>query len=136
MNLTAVLVAGVVYFIIGFLFHGPFFGKLWMRLANIVPTGNEKFKDMVPQILWNLLANIVTAFVIEGIFWAAFPSGLIGERTAFRGAVVAAWLWLGFIVTGSSLEVIWMKRPLPLWVFELVSSLVGMLAMGAILAGW
>jgi branched-subunit amino acid transport protein len=105
MNLVAILVAAVVCFIIGFLFHGPLLGKLWMRLANIVPTGNEKLSDMVPQMLYNLLANILTATIIEGVLWAAFPSGLIGERTAFRGAIVAAWLWLGFIVTSTSMDV-------------------------------
>jgi branched-subunit amino acid transport protein len=136
MNLVAILVAAVVCFIIGFLFHGPLLGKLWMRLANIVPTGNEKLSDMVPQMLYNLLANILTATIIEGVLWAAFPSGLIGERTAFRGAIVAAWLWLGFIVTSTSMDVIWMKASKKLWLFEITSSLVCMIAMGAILAGW
>jgi hypothetical protein len=63
-NLLAVVVAGVLNFIIGFMFHGPLFGKLWMKLANIQPTGNEKFSDMVPQMLKNLLANIVCAYIL------------------------------------------------------------------------
>ena len=53
-----------VNFIIGFLFHGPLFGKLWMKLANIHPTGNEKLSDMIPQMVKNFLANIVCAYVI------------------------------------------------------------------------
>ncbi len=60
-NLMAVLVAAVAAFILGFLFHGPVTGKLWMKLANIHPTGKEKFADMIPKMLWNLLANFVTA---------------------------------------------------------------------------
>jgi hypothetical protein len=55
-------------FIIGFLFHGPLFGKLWMRLADVHPTGEEKLSDMWVQMLLNLLANIVTAGVIALIF--------------------------------------------------------------------
>ena len=38
MNIIAIVVAAVVAFIIGFLFHGPLFGKLWMRLADVHPT--------------------------------------------------------------------------------------------------
>ena len=38
-NLKAVVVSAVAAFVIGFLFHGPLFGKLWMKLAKIQPTG-------------------------------------------------------------------------------------------------
>jgi hypothetical protein len=50
MSILTIVLAALATFVIGFLFHGPFFGKIWMRLANIHPTGNEKFADMVPQI--------------------------------------------------------------------------------------
>lgn len=135
-NLLSVLVAALVAFIIGFLFHGPLFGKLWMRLANIHPTGNEKLSDMIPKMAWNFLSNFVTAFVMAGILWMASTSPIIGALTWYRGAVVGVWLWLGFLVTSSSIEVIWMGRSAKLWLFEAVSSLVVMIAMGAILAGW
>ena len=42
-NFGFVFLAAVVGFIVGFLLHGPLLGKMWMRLAGIVPTGNEKF---------------------------------------------------------------------------------------------
>jgi ABC-type phosphate/phosphonate transport system permease subunit len=37
-NIWGVLISAVVAFILGFLAHGPVAGKLWMKLANIVPT--------------------------------------------------------------------------------------------------
>ena len=61
-NYLAVFVAAIVAFILGFLFHGPIFGKLWMRLANIVPTGKEKMSDMYGQMFWNFVVNLITAF--------------------------------------------------------------------------
>jgi hypothetical protein len=135
-NLVSVFVAAVVAFILGFLFHGPVAGKLWMKLANIHPTGKEKLSDMVPQMIWNLIVNFVTAFVMAGIFWLVFSSPVMGSATWFRGAIMGAWLWLGFLVTSTSIDVIWMGKSFKLWLFEAVCSLITMAVMGAILAAW
>ena len=135
-NLLAVLVAAVVAFILGFLFHGPLLGKIWMRLANITPTGNEKLGDMVPQMLWNLLSNFITAYVLSVIYLFASSSPFLNGSGVGTGVVVALWVWFGFLVTSSSIEVIWMGRKAKLWLFESACSLVTMVAMGAIIAGW
>jgi hypothetical protein len=129
-NYVAVLVAAVVNFIIGFMMHGPVAGKLWMKLANITPTGNEKFSDMYGQMFWNLVVNFVCAYVLSAMIIYT------GAISATKGMIFAFWIWLGFIVTGSSMEVIWMKRSFKLWMFELFSSLLSILAMGAILGAW
>jgi hypothetical protein len=47
-----------------------------------------------------------------------------------------AGLWLGFLVTSSSIEVIWMGRTVKLWLFEAMCSLIITVTMGAIIAGW
>jgi len=135
-NIFAVIVAALVAFILGFMFHGPITGKLWMRLANIHPTGNEKLKDMIPQMLWNLLSNFVTAYVLAVIYLFASTSPLLGTTGAVSGIVVALWVWFGFLVTSSSIEVIWMGRSFKLWLFEIVCSLIVMIAMGAIIGSW
>lgn len=133
MNIIAIVLAALATFIIGFLFHGPLFGKLWMRLANVHPTGNEKMSGMIPQMIWNFIVNLVTAGVMALLFLAIFTSSLIGEETWYKGAIWAAWIWLGFIVTSSSINVIWMKHSWKLWLFECVASLVSFVAMGIIL---
>ncbi len=135
-NLLAVLVAAVVAFVLGFLFHGPVSGKLWMKLADVHPTGNEKFKDMIPQMLWNLLSNLVTAYVLAVIYLFASTSPYVNASSAWGGISVALWLWIGFLVTSSSIEVIWMKRSVKLWLFEAGCSLIVMIAMGAIIGCW
>lgn len=135
-NLMAVAIAAVTAFVLGFLFHGPVAGKLWMRLANIQPTRSENFKEMIPKLLWNLLIQFVTAFVLAVIFFFASTSAYIGGMGIMGGAILATWLWLGFLVTSSSIEVIWMGRNYRLWLFEVVCSLIVMVTMGAIIAGW
>lgn len=134
-NFTAVVVAALVSFFIGFMFHGPLFGKLWMKLANIHPTGNEKFSDMIPQMLKNLLTNIVCAYVLAMfIYLTASYYNNVGNVIGAMG--IAVWAWLGFVVTSTSMDVIWMGKSRNLWLFEVVSSLVCFVAMGAVLAAW
>ncbi len=135
-NLKAVAVSALAAFVLGFLFHGPLFGKLWMKLAKIQPTGNEKFADMVPQMALNMLANLVTAFVLAVVILFASDSPYLAGNGFWRGVICAVWIWGGFLVTSSSIEVIWMGRSIQLWLFETIASLVVMAAMGAIIAGW
>jgi len=133
-NFVSVLVSAIVAFVLGFLFHGPVSGKLWMRLANIHPTGNEKLSDMYGKMFWNLVVNFVTAGVMALIFALVFPSAILGAITWYKGAAMGVCLWLGFLVTSSSIEVIWMGRSWQLWLFEAVCSLIVMATMGAIIA--
>ncbi len=135
-NLFAVGASAIAAFIIGFLFHGPLFGKTWMRLANIHPTGNEKLKDMIPQMLWNLFINFVTALVLV-IFYSLISSSFYFIGTGVWGGVICSLLvWAGFLVTTTSIEVIWMGRSVKLWLFECASSFVVMFVMGLIIACW
>lgn len=135
-NFLSVLVSAVVAFVLGLLFHGPVSGKLWMKLANIHPTGNEKMSDMYGKLFWNFVVNLITAGVMALIFALVFTSPLMGNITWYKGAIMGAWLWLGFLVTATSIEVIWMGRSWKLWLFEAVCSLIVMATMGAILASW
>jgi hypothetical protein len=132
-NYWAIVIAALANFIIGFLFHGPLFGKQWMKLANIHPTGNEKFADMIPQMVKNFLANLVFAYVLS-IIILAVATYYNNVGNIIGGMGIAFWIWLGFVVTTSSIEVIWMGRSYKLWLFEMASSLVCILTMGAIIA--
>lgn len=133
-NLVSVLVAAVSAFIIGFLAHGPVAGQLWMRLANIHPTGNEKFVDMIPQMIYNLIVNIISAYVLALVYSFAVSASFLGGASMMTGIVIAVLLWFGFNFTATSIEVIWMGRSMKLWIFECVSSLIVFVAMGAIIA--
>lgn len=136
LNYWAILVAALANFFIGFVFHGPLFGKLWMKLANIKPTVNEKFADMVPSLVKNFLVNLLFAYVLATVYLFAATSPLMGGSGALNGMMCAFWIWLGFVFTTTSIEVIWMGRSPKLWYFELAASLTSCLAMGAIIGAW
>lgn len=138
MNILAVLVAAAAMFVIGFLWHGPLFGKTWMRLAGVaMPDPQPTFSSMVPQMIWNYIANVV----IAGVFAAmvSFIGSLVPDPSFFdwsRGSIFAGWIWFGFVMPISSYGVIWMKQSKKLWLFELSSQLASFLAMGAIIGAW
>lgn len=133
-NLTAVVLAAIACFVIGFLMHGPIAGKLWMKLANIKPTGKEKFSDMYGMMFKNFLANLLTAYVLAAVYLFASTSPNMGGSGAVNGMACAFWVWIGFVVTATSMDVIWMGKSAKLWFFEVFSSLLCFLAMGAIIA--
>src|ERR1700688_4447305 len=108
-NYVAVLVAAAAAFIIGFLMHGPVAGKLWMRLANIHMTGNEKFSDMYGKLFWNFFVNLVTAYALAVVYLFASTSPFMTGSAILNGLLCAFIVWLGFLATATSIEVIWMR---------------------------
>lgn len=132
-NIWAVILAAIAAFVLGFLFHGPISGKLWMKLANVHPTGDEKFSDMTGQMLWNLVANFFTALGLAIVYIFAASSSYLYGPGILTGIISGLIVWGGFLVTSSSIEVIWMKRSVKLWFFEITCSFIVMATMGAII---
>lgn len=135
MNILAILVSAVACFVIGFIFHVPPLGKIWMKLNNIpMPSGDVKMPGMWKQMLTNFVMNIICAWVLSGIVNTANLA--YGNMTWSTGAILGAFLWLGFIVTNTSNDVIWMGKNKKAWGYEMLSSLCCLVVMGIILAIW
>ncbi len=133
-NIVSVILAAAAAFVIGFLFHGPVLGKLWMRLDNVQMTGNEKLSDMYGKMFWNFVTNLVTALALAIIYELAATSSLTTGPGFATGFIAAIIVWLGFLATSSIIGVIWMGNSFKLWLFECCSSFVVMMAMAAIIA--
>lgn len=132
-NFIAVFFAAIVAFIIGFLLHGPVLGKLWMRLANIHPTGKEKISDMYGQMIWNFIVNFITASGIAVLVAILSGSTFGSDITLINGLIVGLIVWIFFIGTTTSIEVIWMGKSFKLWLYEMFCSLVVMITLGLII---
>ena len=99
-------------------------------------TGKDKMSDMYGKMIWNFVVNLVTAYGLAGVYLLASGSPLLPGPAVWDGILCALLVWIGFLVTSSSIGVIWMRQSFKLWLFEACSSLVVMIAMGAIIAGW
>jgi len=66
-HVVGIILAIIVSFAIGFLWHGPLFGKQWMALNNLPQPKKEemKFSMMLPGIA----ANTVMVFVQSAVLY-------------------------------------------------------------------
>lgn len=137
-NLTAVLVAGLAGFVIGFLWYMPWaFGKKWMTAVGMKESDMKK-EGMGGKMFLALVAALVVAFVlshfIEGmLLWKGNVYGSVDP--VMTGAFAGFWAWLGFLATSLIDPVLWQNHPWSLWLINAGQWLVRLVTMGAIL-GW
>jgi hypothetical protein len=124
-NLLAVFVAGVAHMVTGLIWYTPkLFGSAWAELTG---------KDLKPARQW-LVAGIIGHQVIA--LALAVIVRLADATTVAGGIAVAALVWLGFVVTLETGELIWEKIPFRLFLIRIGNHLVALGIAGAILAVW
>jgi Protein of unknown function (DUF1761) len=137
-NTLAIFLAALAAFVLGFLWHGPLFGKTWMRLTNTkMPEGDELKKaqaQMWKPLSWNFLTNLIMAFVLAHVYVFTQKTGLLSKNILIAGAQITFWIWLGFIVCSSAAQVIWEKKNLHHWLFTMAYHFCALLIMSWIIA--
>lgn len=123
-NWTAILVAGIVNMIIGYIWFSPsLFGKEWRKLAKVKP----KKKGMGNIYLAALINSFVMAFGMS-IFL-----GYAGVATISEAIVVAFWAWLGFMATIKFSGVLWAEKKFKLYLIDVANLLISFAVMAAII---
>jgi hypothetical protein len=83
-NWWAIIISAVISVVLGFIWYGPLFGKVWMKHSGItMPEHKPGFGVMIVPIIYSLIGAILAAYMLS----------VIGG-----GWVAAFWLWLGFVV--------------------------------------
>lgn len=130
-NYLAVLVSGIVIFILGGLWYSPvLFAKPWVKLMS---KSEEELKAMaggpVPYILV-FFCGLLTALVMAIVLNHFRP------LNAGRGALTGVLCWLGFAGPTSFGTAVFSGQPRALWLINTVYNLVAFVAAGVILAVW
>ena len=127
--LIGILAAALTGFVIGFLWHGPLFGKLWMQLSNFTPEQMElaKQKSMAMPMFIALVAQIVTAFALF-ILTSVMRVATLWDMFAFTSLT-----WFAFIAMPQLNAVLWEHRSFKLYLFNVVYYFVLIFAMTAII---
>lgn len=131
-NYPALLAAAIASIMIGFLWYGPLFGKMWIKLMNFDKKKMEesKKKGMRKTYAIMIAGTLVTSYVL-----AHFVDYL--DATDVAGALQAAfWLWLGFIATVMLGSVLWEGKPWKLYFINAAYQLVSLAVMALILVVW
>jgi len=110
-NMTAILVAVVANFILGFLWYTPLFGKAWAKEmgfdTSIKPTGGEMAKGLIIMIIGNFFLAYVFAHNIAA--WGYVPG--TKEMSKFANVMSSTiFTWLGFYVPADLSAIAWEKR--------------------------
>ena len=132
-NYWAILVASVVSFVLGWIWHSPMvFGNMWMKLSGMDKKKADaaKKKGMAKPISFQFVATLVTAYVL------AYFVSYAQAKTILDGAMVGLWVWVGFVATEMIGMVIWENKPIELFLIKTGHVLVSLIVMGAILAVW
>jgi hypothetical protein len=134
-NYLAILVAAIAAFALGFLVHGPLLGKTWMGLMKITPEEMEKGKaEMQRKMPFYMGAAFVQQFVIA--FVLSYLSYLTYAETAFDAVALAFWAWLGLTAMPLLNGVLWEKRTVPLYAFNVAYLLASTMIISLIVTLW
>ena len=128
-HVLAIVLAILATYVIGFLWHGPLFGKQWIAL-NHMPTPDKedmKFSMMVP----GLSANLVMVFVQAAVLGRAFQ--LVSLANIGEALIIATILWLPFSALLLVNIYAWSGRPVKLMVLDCAHALVSLWAIAAVL---
>ncbi len=129
LNYVAIVVAGLIQYVLGALWYGPLFGKQWVRLMKIDPKKMDK-SNMGLRYFGGLVTALLMTFILAHLVRYA------GATTALEGMFIGVIGWLGFIATVAFGSVLWENKPFSLYVLNTGYYLVCLLISGVILAVW
>lgn len=131
-NWLAILVASVVNMVIGAVWYGPIFGKIWMKLNNYT---EEEMKGINPGPLYakSFLATVVTYVVLAMLINAMASMGAMGMMEGVKAGFM---VWLGFVTTVQFTVYLFSKKSIQSYYLDTAYQLVTFLAAGAILGAW
>ena len=130
-----VIVAAIVSFVIGGIWYGPAFGKMWMAALGKTDADKEAMRKQAPKgFLAGLIGSFISSWVLAivvtyargGTFYA-LPSGIVG------GLVVGFLVWFGFLMTTTVSGAIFEGRSGKLLGINIGYSFIAYLLMGAII---
>ena len=132
MNYVALLAAAIASTIVGMLWYTVIFGKMWMRLMGI---SKEKMEEMKRRGMGQTYAMNFIATLVMGYVLAQFTVGW-NVANAADALQLAFWVWLGFIATTMIGSVLWDRKPVKLYMINVLFQLVSVSIMAVILAMW
>jgi hypothetical protein len=93
-NYLAVLVAAIVSFILGAIWHGPLFGKTWAVARGLTPEQIEAGKKHMPRYM------VIIFLLLVVVAWGlAVLAGYTHLVTLMQGLKLGFICWLAFAVT-------------------------------------
>ncbi len=131
-SILAIIGSAIVSMILGTVWYGPLFGKMWIALEGWSQADIEKGKkqNMTKTYAIQLVGSLVFATVL-GMF-----ARTVGALTLSDGLMVGFWAWLGFALPLLLGSVLWNGKPWKLYALHAGYNLVQFALIGAIVTLW
>ncbi|MEJ5263144.1 MAG: DUF1761 domain-containing protein [Ignavibacterium sp.] len=129
-NYLAVILCGIISMVIGAIWYGPVFGKLWMKQYGF--TEEDLRKDFNPAKTYGLavIGHIVMALVL------AYMISLTNAQSIEDGFRISVSCWLGFIAATMFINGLFARKTFTLFFIDSGYQLVNMIVFGIILISW
>lgn len=128
-NWLAVVVATVAAMIIGYLWYGPVFGKIWLR--GMGKTQEEiQASGSSAAIPISIVTAFITAVALASVMSAA------GADTVTEGIVWGLFAAFGFIATSQMNNAVYEGRNSTVTTLYIIYQLFTLAVMGTIIAVW
>ncbi len=132
-NFIAVLVSAIASIVIGSIWYGPLFGKVFMTQIGMdkwTPQKQQAMKKkMALTYFGQFIASVVMFFVLDWYITTSIHTGIYG------GIANAFGLWLGFVVPLSLGNALWGGNYTLFWL-SIGNMLITLIVAGAIMGGW
>lgn len=128
-NYLAIIVAALSSFMVGWIWYGPLFGKIWMKLHGFSEEELKESSMSMPVIM--VVNYIATAMAAMAIAMFIGPEATAGFGI-FAGLMIAIF-WIG---TSRLNDVLYEKKPWRLFFINVGYNTVIYVIMGAILGAW
>ncbi len=130
-NYWAVLGGAIFLFVMGMIWYGPLFGKMWTKIMGAEHISREEMsamqKEMTPMYATVFVLGLVTSYVL---YTFVHMSGL--------GVMMGFWIWLGFAMPMAAGSMWDTKKGMKVNKFLIVAGfqLVTLLVLGWVYTMW
>ncbi|MEO8065697.1 MAG: DUF1761 domain-containing protein [Candidatus Doudnabacteria bacterium] len=137
-NYWAILVCGIVSMVLGSVWYGPMFGKMFMQMVGMDKWSPGKKEEMKKEMMKSYTLTFIGSLVMAWVLTQAiiFAQSYMNTTWLNAGLMTGFISWLGFIATVSMGSVFWEGKSWKLWTLNNSYQLVQLLIFGAILGTW
>lgn len=132
-NVLALVASVAIYLGIGFVWYGPLFGSMWMKLVGLSKEQTQK-ASATPLVAATVL-GFIQAFVLRHfIVYASnyYPT----YSDASVGLLTAIWAWVGLVLPALGTAYLFALRRKKLLAIDALYNFVALAAIGYLLATW
>lgn len=134
LNWIAIILAALSTMVVGSIWYGPLFGKLWEKLAKIKRDPNFGGAQMVVLYIGAFLSSLITAIVMAMAIAVAYD--FFGGNYLIVSVSTVITLWLGFTAARIHMHDNFERRPKQLTSLTLAHEFVTLVVMAVIIGVW